>query len=399
MESKKNGDKFLFFLIIVLAPIGQAAIDIFVTALPEMRTYYEVSQANMQLSVSMYLIAFAVGQMFYGPISDAKGRKNTLLFGVSLYLIGSVLAVLSEDFTVFIFARIIQGLGITSASVVMKAIAVDRFQGEKLGVVLTYMVISWGMGPIVAPVIGANIQTLLGWKYCLIFLSIYGIGLFTYLIFFKESLKEPIPLVPSLLFSNGKQILMDRRFQLCFLSMGLCYGVLLTFNLVAPFMVQETLGYSPRDFGNIALAMGAAYFFGVFINRFNKGRIALEKLFFISVSINLMASIIMLVLSLVMEMNLQNLIAPCLIMTFFSGVMYPNIMGKGVSLYPKLSGLASSLLGFLLMLIAGLIMIMASFLDTTTLTPLAIMLLVINTLCFIFIKALNGLENLISQSS
>jgi Bcr/CflA subfamily drug resistance transporter len=388
MSKKQNSSFFITLLIILLAPIGQAAIDIYVTALPEMRDSYLVSQSQMQLSVSLYLIAFAIGQMIYGPVSDAWGRKPTLFLGISIYMAGSVLAILSHDFNTFIVARIIQGLGITAASVVMKAIATDNFKDSQLGNVLTYMVISWGMGPIIAPVIGARLQLHFGWESCLYFLAAYGVILLVMLALFKESLKKSVPLTIGTLVNNSRMIVGEQKFQICFLAMGLCYGILLTFNLVAPFIVQDVLGYSPAVFGNIALLMGAAYFLGVFSNRFNKGRIPVETLYLSATTINVLASIAMVVYAYQFGMNIYSLVVPCLIMTFFAGVMYPNLMGKGVSLFPELGGLASSLLGFLLMLLAGLIMVCASYLNTESLVPLSVMFLIINGLCFLLIRKL-----------
>ncbi|KGK12028.1 hypothetical protein BOO29_15700 [Vibrio navarrensis] len=388
MNTKSNSSFFITLLIILLAPIGQAAIDIYVTALPEMRDSYSVTQSQIQLSVSLYLIAFAIGQMIYGPIADAWGRKPTLFLGIFIYLIGSLIAIFSHDFNTFLVARIIQGLGITSASVVMKAIATDNFKDAQLANVLTYMVISWGMGPIIAPVIGAKLQLHFGWESCLYFLAIYGAVLLALLCRFKESLKTPVPLTPATLASNSRKIIGEQKFQICFLAMGLCYGILLTFNLVAPFIVQDVLGYSPATFGNIALLMGAAYFLGVFSNRFNKDKVPVNKLYLSATTINVFVSLAMFAYAYQFGMNIYALVIPCLIMTFFAGVMYPNLMGKGVSLFPELGGLASSLLGFLLMLLAGLIMVFASYLNTESLLPLSSMFLLINILCFFLIRKL-----------
>ncbi|MDK2126684.1 multidrug effflux MFS transporter [Parachitinimonas caeni] len=384
-----NSPLFLLWLIILLAPVGQMAIDIYVTALPFMAKSFGVGAKEIQLSVSAYMIAFAIGQLIYGPLSDAIGRKPALLGGIVLYLVGSVLAISAQTLEVFVAARILQGLGITTASVVMKAIATDNFKGPQLANTMTYMVIAWGMGPIVAPVIGARLQVLFGWKSNLYFLAGYGVLLLLLVALgYRESLAQPVPLKREVLVRNTRQILSDLEFQLCFLTMGLCYALLLTFNICAPFMVQEVLGKDPIFFGNIALALGGVYFAGVFSNRINAGRIAPAKLVRAAATVNLIAGPAMLVVALTRPLGLLELVIPSLILTFCAGVMYPNLMGRGVARFPQLAGLSSSVLGCALMICAGLITVFASWLPLHSLAPLAALYAAIGVLCFFMIRRL-----------
>ncbi|MEJ2795627.1 multidrug effflux MFS transporter [Iodobacter sp. LRB] len=373
-----NHPSLVMCLIIMLSPIGQMAIDIYVTALPAMRHDFGVSQQQIQLSVTAYLLSFAIGQLFYGPLADAWGRRSTLLFGLGLYLLGSMLLLSTDHFALFLAARVVQGLGVACGSVVMKALAPDHFTGKELAHVMTYMVIGWGMGPIVAPVLGAQLQIHWGWQSCLYFLLAYGAVLFLMVFFgLKESLKKTVPLKLKLIIENSQMIYANREFQLCFLIMGLCYGVLLSFNLCAPFMVQDVLHRSPVFFGNVALAMGGAYFSGVFSNRIIAGRIAAARLCCSAAMINIFTSIVMVALALQWGLNLFSLIIPTLLITFFSGVIFPNMMARSVSMYPALAGLASSLLGFSLTLCAGLVMYLSSLLPIDSLLPLALLYLFI----------------------
>ncbi|WP_293935816.1 multidrug effflux MFS transporter [Iodobacter sp.] len=373
-----NNPNLVMWLIILLAPIGQMAIDIYVTALPTMRHDFGVSQQQIQFSVTAYLLSFAIGQLFYGPLADAWGRRASLLLGLGIYLLGSVLLLLTHSFPLFIAARIVQGLGIACGSVVMKALAPDHFAGKQLAHVMTYMVIGWGMGPIVAPVIGAQLQSYWGWQSCLYFLLGYGV-LLTFIVLFglRESLQKPVPMKLKLIYANSRMIYANREFQLCFLTMGLCYGILLSFNLCAPFMVQDVLHRSPVFFGNIALLMGAAYFSGVFSNRLIAGRIAAARLCRTAVAINICTAIVMTLLAFQLGLSLQLLIIPTLIITFFAGVIFPNMMARSVSMYPTLAGLASSLLGFALTLCAGAVMYVSSLLPVDRLLPLSFLYLLI----------------------
>ncbi|MCW8163519.1 MFS transporter [Verminephrobacter aporrectodeae subsp. tuberculatae] len=363
---------FLAFLIIALAPIGQMAIDIFVPSLPLMASEFAVDRTTVQWSVTLYLVAFAAGQLIYGPVSDSFGRRRALISGILLFLCGSAISILAQTITWFVVGRVVQGIGVTAASVLMRAIAADRFQGPKLAQVLTYMVIAWGVGPVIAPVLGATFQTSVGWRYSLVFLAVYAVVLLGLVVgVMKETNRRLLPLSASTIARGVVEIYGTLRFILIFLAMGLCYGALLSFNLVAPFMVQTVMGYGPQGFGAVALVLGAVYFGGVFSNRLLARSITTARKFALASALALVAAVIQVTLAIGFDLRLWALVLPFACVVFFSGVMYPNLMALGVSAFPHLAGLASSLLGFSLMLISAGVMGISSLLDVHSLIPFA----------------------------
>ncbi|MFE9258288.1 multidrug effflux MFS transporter [Streptomyces sp. NPDC006879] len=369
-----NSDTFVFWLIVLLAPVGQMAIDIFVPSLPTLVDEFDTSRGAIQLSVSLYLVAFAAGQLLYGPLADARGRKAALLTGVGLYLVGSVLTLVADSVALFVTARIVQGLGITAASVLMKVIPADRFSGPKLTQVMTWMVISWGLGPILAPVIGAWFEMGPGWRYSLYFLTGYGLLLFALIAFvFKETHHDRQPFSLRSLAADARSVMTDAEFTRLYLCMGLCFAVLLTFNLVGPFLVQDVMGYSAGVYGLIALAMGAAYFSGTFSNRVLPASFTTRRKFRTASLVTVLASVAMVVTAALTPPNLWSLTLPSLVIVFFTGMMYPNLMAAGISRFPHVAGLVSSLLGCSLMLISGLVTIGSSLLKADTLLPVALL--------------------------
>lgn len=387
--SAKKSDYFYAFLIVTLAPIGQMGIDIFTPSLPLIAKEFMSTRETVQLSVSLYLAAFSIGQLFYGPLSDSIGRRRSLLLGLVLFLAGSLIAITAANIAVFIVGRIIQGFGITCASVLMRAIATDMFKPPQLASVLTYMVVGWGMGPIIAPVIGAAFQETIGWKYSLIFLAVYAVILLALIAFvMKETNRNLVAFSLTKIASGVGEIYGNFRFTLIFLSMGFCYGVILCFNLVGPFVVQEAMGYSPGTFGVLALAMGLVYFLGVLSNRVMPAAITPARKFSIASLICVIAAAIQLSLALVADLNIWALAVPFAFVVFFCGVMYPNLMAMGVSAFPHIAGLASSLLGFSLMLLAAAIMWLSSLMQAHSLLPFATLTLVLMCGVFVMIRAI-----------
>ncbi|WP_321937968.1 multidrug effflux MFS transporter [Paraburkholderia sp. J8-2] len=373
-----NSPRFLLFLICLFASAGQLAIDIYVPALPAMARYFATSPQAIQSSVSVYMAAYALGQLIFGPISDALGRKPVLGFGLVVYTIGCLLSLAAPNLETFVLARCLQGFGIAATNLLAKAIITDTFVGTALMHAFTYMSITWGLAPIVAPVIGAHLQELFGWKSCLVFLLVYSLVMWALLWRFRETLRQPVHLEPRTLIANAGKVLASPVFQSCFLAQGLCYSILLVFNIVGPFMVQNTLHKPPTFFGYLALGIGLMYFLGGLSNRVHGPRLPTpEQRLRIGARVMAGASIVMLVLALTVGLRVSTLAIPVLVMGLCAGAMYPTLMAKGNSLFPHIAGLTSAILGCALLLVSSAMMGLAGFVSVHVLTPLAVFFVVL----------------------
>jgi len=385
----KNSPRFLLFLICLFASAGQLAIDIYVPALPAMAHYFATSPQAIQSSVSGYMAAYAFGQLVFGPIADAYGRKRVLAFGLVIFTIGCLLSLAAPNLETFIVARCLQGFGIATTNLLAKAIITDSFAGQALVHAFTYMSITWGLAPIVAPVIGAHLQTWFGWRASLVFLLIYSLVMWALLWRYRETLRQPVRLEPRTLIANAGKVLASPVFQSCFLAQGLCYSILLVFNIVGPFMVQNTLHKPPTYFGYLALGIGAMYFFGGLSNRLQGPRMPTpEQRLRIGVRVMAAAAIAMLVLSLTVGLRVWTLSIPVLVMGFSAGAMYPTLMAKGNSLFPHIAGLTSAILGCSLLLVSSAMMGLAGFVSVHELTPLAVFFVVLSLTVIVMVTKL-----------
>ncbi|RQS08806.1 MFS transporter [Burkholderia sp. Bp9002] len=373
-----NAPRFLLFLICLFASAGQLAIDIYVPALPAMARYFATSPQAIQSSVSGYMAAYAFGQLVFGPIADAYGRKRVLAFGLVVYTIGCLLSLGAQNLEMFLLARCLQGVGIATTNLLAKAIITDSFSGQALLHAFTYMSIAWGLAPIVAPVIGAHLQTWFGWQACLVFLLVYSLLMWAVLWRYRETLPRPVRLEPRTLVANTGKVLSSPVFQSCFLAQGLCYSILLVFNIVGPFMVQNTLHKPPTFFGYLALGVGMMYFLGGLSNRVHGPRLpSPERRLHIGVRVMAAAAIAMLVLALTVGLQVWTLATPVLVMGFCAGAMYPTLMAKGNSLFPHIAGLTSAILGCALLLVSSAMMGLAGFVSVHVLTPLAVFFVIL----------------------
>jgi DHA1 family 2-module integral membrane pump EmrD-like MFS transporter len=371
-ERVPNSPRFLLFLICLFSSAGQMGIDIYVPALPAMAHYFATSPQAIQWTVSAYMMAYAFGQFVFGPISDAYGRKPVLAFGLVLFTLGSVLSLAAPNLETFVLARCLQGFGIATTNLLAKTIITDSFAGHALMHAFTYMSITWGLAPIVAPVIGAHLQTWFGWRACLVFLLVYSVVMWALLWRYRETLPRPVHLEPRTLVANARLVLASPVFQSCFLAQGLCYSILLVFNIVGPFMVQNTLHKPPTYFGYLALGIGLVYFVGGLSNRLHGPRLpSAEQRLRVGVRLMAGAAVAMLVLAVVVGLRVWTLALPVLVMGFCAGAIYPTLMAKGNSLFPHIAGLTSAILGCALLLVSSAMMGLAGFVSVHTLAPLA----------------------------
>ncbi|WP_269508485.1 multidrug effflux MFS transporter [Burkholderia sp. IMCC1007] len=392
---ESNSPRFLLFLICLFASAGQLAIDIYVPALPDMARSFATTPQAIQSSVSGYMAAYALGQLIFGPIADAHGRKRVLAFGLVIYTIGCLLSLGAPNLETFVLARCLQGFGIATTNLLAKAIITDSFSGQALMHAFTYMSIAWGLAPIIAPVIGAHLQEWFGWRACLVFLLVYSLVMWALLWHYRETLPKPVRLEPRTLITNAGKVLASPVFQSCFLAQGLCYSILLVFNIVGPFMVQTTLHKPPTFFGYLALGIGLMYFLGGLSNRIHgRGLPSAEQRLRIGARVMAGAAVAMLVLALVVGLRVWTLATPVLVMGFCAGAMYPTLMAKGNSLFPHIAGLTSAILGCALLLVSSAMMGLAGFVSIHVLTPLAVFFV---ALSFIVVWMVTKLLRYLSQ--
>jgi len=381
MSHTANHPRFLLFLICSFASAGQLAIDIYVPALPTMAHFFQTSPQAIQSSVTGYLIAYAFGQLVFGPLADAYGRKRILALGLALFTLGCLLSLMANNLETFVLARCLQGFGIAATNLLAKAIITDSFSGQALVHAFTYMATAWGLAPIVAPVIGAHLQTLFGWRSCLTFLLLYSCVMWAVLWRYRETLQRPVALNPTTLLKNARMVLASPIFQSCFLAQGLCYSILLVFNIVGPFMVQNTLHKPPTYFGYLALAIGLMYFLGGISNRVHHARLpTAEQRLRIGAFVMTGAAVLMLILAMTIGLRVWTLTMPVLIMGFCAGAMYPTLMAKGNSIFPHIAGLTSAILGFALLLVSSAMMGLAGFVSIHSLTPMAVFFVIVGVI-------------------
>lgn len=365
----------LLSIILLLAPISGMGIDIYAPSLPHISTLFAVTHLVAKNTISVYLLGFAIGQVFAGSLSEVYGRKPILVCGLVLFILSCLLAAVSEQIGLLMVARFIQGLAVTAPVVMVKTLATDTYSREEMKKISTYFVISWSMGPIVAPLIGGYLQTYVGWWASFVFLAVYSfVLLLLILCFLPETHKAKIPFNFRQLLSQYTVILQDKKFLSMSLSLALSYSIIVIFNVLGPFIIQKGLGYSPIGFGHIAFFMGFACLIGSISNRYFISRYKVQKL----IKYSELAIIILSLGALAVfwghqKNSLLLVVVPTFLIILSIGIIFPNFSGICLSQFPQVAGAASAVLGVINILGTTAASVMASLFHTVEPWPLFIL--------------------------
>ena len=171
----RPGTFALTALLAALSAIGPLTTDMYLPSLPDIARLLNASTAQVQLTISAYLIGFAVGQIFYGPLADRHGRKPVLLGAMALYCAASLACALSTSIEMLIAARALQALGGSGGIVLARAIVRDLYSGARAGRELSLIGAVMALAPVLAPLLGGVLQTGFGWRS--VFFTLVGGGL------------------------------------------------------------------------------------------------------------------------------------------------------------------------------------------------------------------------------
>ena len=259
-----NSKIFLLILLGSLTAFGPLVTDMYLPSLPSMADYFGTQASMVQLGLTSSMIGLALGQLFFGPLSDWYGRRPPLLVAMSLFIVSTVCCIFSATIEGFIFFRLIQGIAGAGGIVVSRSIATDRFTGKELAKAMAIIGAINGIAPVASPVLGGFLTDSIGWKGIFIVLLLLGVLLLFSNLHFKESLSVDNRKRGNLksLVSSFGIVLKNRRYVYYVLQMGFAMGVLFANISSSPFIVQQHYGFSAFEFslffGINALAIGLA---------------------------------------------------------------------------------------------------------------------------------------------
>lgn len=252
---------FPFILIIifgVMTTFGPLSIDMYSPSLPNVQHAFSSTTSEIQLTISFAMIGLALGQFFFGPLSDAFGRKKIALTILVIYMLASLIAVFTTDLYFFLFLRLIQGLTAGGSIVIAKASIGDKFSGDEMAKFLTSLMVVNGIITIIAPLLGGFALTISTWRSIFVILTIITIIVIIGVLMKMPSTdqSERKTLNYGRIFKDFGQLLKKPSFVIPMLLQGLTYVMLFSYSAASPFIAQKIYSLSPQQFSVILAING-----------------------------------------------------------------------------------------------------------------------------------------------
>ncbi|ANR68839.1 MULTISPECIES: multidrug effflux MFS transporter [Staphylococcus] len=257
-EQHKNS---LLFVIILgaLTAIGALSIDMFLPGLPQIQSDFNTTTSNSQLTLSLFMIGLALGNLFVGPISDSIGRKTPLIVAMALFTLASIGIIFVDNIWLMIALRFVQGFCGGAGAVISRAISSDLYTGKQLTKFLALLMLVNGVAPVLAPALGGVILSFSTWRMVFVILTIFGLLMLFGTIFnIKESLSTEQRDSPHLvsIFKGFKQLLATPRFVLPMLIQGVTFVILFSYISASPFIAQRIYDMSAQQFSLMFASVG-----------------------------------------------------------------------------------------------------------------------------------------------
>ena len=365
---------WLVFFMGVVSATGPLSMAMYLPGLPEMQRAFHSLASTLQLSITFCLIGLAVGQLIVGPISDRIGRRVPLVVGFGLYAVTSLMLIFTTNIYLFIGIRLIQGLAGSTGQVLSRAVARDLFNGHELTKFYAMLMAVNGAFPIIAPIIGGALLSIVQWQGIFVLLFVIGILVMVgVLCTLPETLKVTNNEVLTLgqTFKGLGAMFGKRQFILIALTQGLIFGALFSYISASSFVFQTYFHMTVGQFSLLYAINGLGIILGNNLPGYLPEQIKDSDILNGGLIGGMFAGVL-LVGSLLLRPMAILVIIPLFIVVFCVGVVNTVATSMAMSLGGRTNaGAASAVLGLLMNIIGALASPLAGIMGTQSYAPLA----------------------------
>ncbi len=335
-----------FILLVAMTACGTLGMHVIIPALPAMASALDMSVATAQLTITLYLIGLAAGQLLYGPVSDRFGRRPVVLAGLTLFTAASITTAIAPNATILIGARILQSIGGCAGLVLGRAAVRDGAAPDQAAGQLALLTLVMSMVPAIAPAIGGFITGWYGWRASYVLLALIGgLTLLACLIRLPET-RAPDAGGSRSLVRGYVRLLRSRRF-LGYAIGGACsttafYG----FMSASPFIFERQLHQSPQNMGLYYLVLMGGVALGSFGANRLAGRVPVSRALRIANGICVLGASLFVLVDVTGMLSPVSVVSTVTVFMIGAGMASPFALAGSVSVNPQAIGAASGMYGF-----------------------------------------------------
>ncbi len=372
-------EKRLILFLCGLVSIGFLAMVIYLPSLPAISQDLHASSADVELTLTLYMLTFALSQLIYGPLSDHFGRKPIILLGTGLYVIFTLISALAPSIKILLLARALEGIGAGGITALARAAINDSFTGKTLTVALSYTSIFSSLGVMLSPSIGSYLQVHFSWRANFYFLGAYSFVFWVITwVWFKETKEHLVQESKSIIKMTLKRYgtaLRNNQYVLLMLSGSCCYAGSTVYYVASPFIYEHALAISPENYGHFFLLTSGCFIIGGFMNQwlhsYEKQRLLL------GLGLMILASIILLSCGYSGYFNVLVILLPMALYLFAMGIFFPTVMLLAVRPLKAIAGTVAAVMGCCQVLAASLSTALMAHLPQNNQVPMASVLMII----------------------
>ncbi len=342
------GTSLPWFVVVMgfLTMFGPMAIDMYLPALPAIGADLGADQAQVQMTLSVFLIGYGVGQLLWGPLGDRYGRKGPAALGIILFVLASAGCALAPDIWSLTAWRFLHGVGACAAPVIARAMVRDAFDRDRGASVMSLMMLVMGVAPMLAPLAGGQVLALLGWRGIFWCLCAFGLAAGLGLLTVKET-GRPASSHTGGLLSNYALLLLDRRFMGYALSSGFVFAGMFAYISGTPFVYIEHFGVSPEHFGFLFGVNVIALMISNIINSRLVLRFGVDRMMGWGILATAGTGAVLIVTGGFGIGGIAGVAVPLFLYLGALGLVGANGMAGSLAAFPHMAGTASSLSGAL----------------------------------------------------
>ena len=380
--------KRMIILLAAVSALGPVGMQILLPALPVIKRKFYVTNDVAQLTLSLSMLAIAIGTLVYGPLSDKFGRKRVMLVGIVITIFGSIVCFVADSIMLLISGRFIQAFGGAVGLVLARAIVRDVYGPEEAARVIATLVMVMVVLPMMSPALGGELMQRFGFESVFIVIAFASAIAFVFLfLWLPETLAKPVPFegVKSMLMTFSKllasRVFCGYAFCVTFVSV-----VFFSFISAAPEIMVSVLKRPPTEYGYYFIMIPAGFMTGNYVARHYGRTISIDNMIAIGASIGVIGIVLALLLQTLGMSSPVALFLPIALAVFGNGITLPNAQAAAINEFPEYAGTASGLTGFLQMAVSSVAAQAVALIFNGTVYPLLGLMLVASIISLLIFR-------------
>ncbi len=334
----------------VLVTIGPVSLAMYTPAMPALVEAFGTTETLVKATITVFFFGFAFSQLICGPLSDAYGRRPVAIGFFAAYLAGSLVAVTSTSMEWLIAGRLLQGIGCASGIAISRAIVRDQYVGQASARIMNLVGTMLAIAPAISPTLGGMVLSIVDWRGIFAIMCVYGVVLMGMLAFFVPETnrsKDPSRVRLSGMMRSYGELLSSRSFMRAGLVIGGVLGGIYTLAALAPFVLIDTVGLSPVQFGLAMLMQTGAFMAGTLVAGRLLKRMNAMRLIFPGLLLVLCGAAGLGFGLRMFQPSVVTVMGPVALWALGVALVMPGCTTSALSGFPHIAGAASALTGFM----------------------------------------------------